>query len=356
MTDLHAQLVAAIADPQTPWETRFDEFVTQIFAHQFEHNLAYQRFCKGRGVTPADIKTWRDVPAVPTDAFKAVQLTTGTKPVATFQTSGTTQGKRGRHDFQTLDVYRAAIEGPFRRFCQSEPRLTMLALTPSPGDLPDSSLSFMFGELLKSCGKPWTSGFFIAKDEDEMDFDFDGLVDALDDARGPIFLMGTAFAFIELFDTVDLAWKLPAGSRVLETGGLKGRTRRVEKDELYGLFAERFGIPETHMLSEYSMTELSSQAYTDNLLRGVSWREARFVPPPWARVEMADPVTLEPIEGDETRGLIRWYDLANVDSVMAVQTSDIGTRFADGSFVLEGRAPDAELRGCSLTVEEIAKR
>ncbi len=357
MTELARRLAAAIRDPGTSWEKNFDAFATEIFAHQFAHNAAYRRFCEGRGVQPKHVKTWRDIPAVPTDAFKFVNLTTAASHEAVFQTSGTTQGKRGKHFFGSLEVYRSAIEGPFRTFCQPEPRLTMLALTPSPGDMPDSSLSFMMGDLLQKCGRPMTSGFFIALDREsqEFEFDFDGVVDALDSANGPVFLLGTAFAFVEFFDTVDLKWKLPVGSRVLETGGLKGRTREVSKEELYGLFEDRFGIPETHRLSEYSMTELSSQAYTDNLSRGVSWREAHFVPPAWARVEVVDPITLEVIDKPEARGLIRWYDLANIDSVVAVQTSDFGVRFADGSFILEGRAPDADLRGCSLTIEEIVQ-
>lgn len=354
MTDLQKRLCDAISNADFDWNpSNFSAFAVEIFAHQFQHNRAYRKFCEGRGVRA--IEHWREIPAVPTDAFKFVDFSTTSKPEAVFQTSGTTQGQRGRHAFASLDVYRAAVAGPFRRFCQSETRLTMLALTPSPGDLPDSSLSFMFGELLTKFGRPWTSGFFIAREGDDFDFDFDGLVDALDGAQGPVFLLGTAFAFVEFFDAVDLRWRLPAGSRVLETGGLKGRTREVSKAELYRLFEERLGIAPSHMLSEYSMTELSSQAYTDNRSRGVSWEEARFVAPPWTRVEVVDPHTLELIEAPQARGLIRWYDLANLHSVIAVQTSDIGTRFEDGAFVLEGRAQDAELRGCSLTIEEIRR-
>ena len=53
-----------------------------------------------------------------------------------------------------------------------------------------------------------------------------------------------------------------------------------------------------------------------------------------------------------TPGLLRHYDLANYNSVQALQTQDRGTLTPDG-FVLQGRAPDAEVRGCSLTVEEL---
>jgi hypothetical protein len=50
---------------------------------------------------------------------------------------------------------------------------------------------------------------------------------------------------------------------------------------------------------------------------------------------------------DGETGLIRVLDLANVYSVMAIQTEDLGIRRGDG-FTLAGRAISAEPRGCSL--------
>ena len=100
------------------------------------------------------------------------------------------------------------------------------------------------------------------------------------------------------------------------------------------------------------MTELSSQAYTDALDRGVSWDEARFQVPDWVRVVAVDPATLQPLPAGD-RGLLRWVDLANVDSVCAVQTSDLGVVHPEGGFDLLGRASGVELRGCSLAIEEL---
>ena len=51
--------------------------------------------------------------------------------------------------------------------------------------------------------------------------------------------------------------------------------------------------------------------------------------------------------GEGETGLIRVFDLANVYSVMAIQTEDLGIRRGDG-FKLLGRAGSAEPRGCSL--------
>jgi hypothetical protein len=337
-------------------DERFDALAREVFAHQYAHVAPYRRFCDNRGVSPDNLGSWLDVPAVPTDVFKRVRLTAVAQDAVerTFRTSGTTLGDRGAHHFGTLDYYRAAIPAPFRRFCLPDRRrIPMLVLAPTPGESPDSSLSFMLGELMQRFGHPLYSGFFVSRGDDgEPGFDFDGFVESLEDAPGPVMILGTAFAFVEFFEQIDATFELPTGSRVMETGGLKGKTREVSREELYGWFAGRLGIAADHCIAEYSMTELSSQAYTDALARGVSWSKSRFATPPWARVVAVSPETLEPL-GPGERGLLRWYDLANVDSVLAVQTSDVGIVAEDGRFELFGRASGAELRGCSLTVEEI---
>jgi hypothetical protein len=139
--------------------------------------------------------------------------------------------------------------------------------------------------------------------------------------------------------------KLPEGSRVLETGGYKGRTREVPKAELHETITKQLGIPEQFIVGEYGMSELSSQAYDGVARQAVSGKRVfRF--PPWARAQLISAETGKEVAEGET-GLIRIYDLANVSSVMAVQTEDLGVRRSDG-FELLGRVAAAEVRGCSL--------
>jgi hypothetical protein len=68
--------------------------------------------------------------------------------------------------------------------------------------------------------------------------------------------------------------------------------------------------------------------------------------PRWARVQIISPETGREVADGET-GLIRVFDLANVFSVAAIQTEDLGIRHGDG-FELIGREQLAEPRGCSL--------
>jgi hypothetical protein len=70
-------------------------------------------------------------------------------------------------------------------------------------------------------------------------------------------------------------------------------------------------------------------------------------------VQIISPETGNEVADGET-GLIRVFDLANVFSVMAIQTEDLGIRRGDG-FELIGRAALAESRGCSLLAAETRK-
>ncbi len=341
-------------------DERFTGLAREVFAAQFEANAPYRSFCEKRGVGPDDIGSYRDIPAVPTDVFKHVRLTTAAEPVRTFRTSGTTLGERGEHHFGTLAAYEASLVGPFKRFCVPDvDELRMLVIAPSGRDLPDSSLSFMLDELVERFGDANSAFFVQPGDGGELQMRFDELRQALDKAQADgvtTMLLGTAFGFIEFFDSCEHDWQLPEGSRIMETGGFKGKSREASRDELYELFQTRLGIPEAMCVSEYSMTELSSQAYSG---RGPgvqgSGSPGSLQTPPWARVEIVDPLTFDPIEEVGAQGLIRWYDLANTESVVVVQTSDLGVLVEGGGFRLLGRAPQAELRGCSLTIEEIVE-
>ena len=141
---------------------------------------------------------------------------------------------------------------------------------------------------------------------------------------------------------------LPAGSRIMETGGFKGRRREMARAPFYAMMAEAFGVPLHHIVNEYGMTELSSQFY-DTSLRDGAPTAVKSVPA-WTRVLCVDPATgREVAEG--ARGLIRVVDLANLGSVMALQTEDVGVRHADGRFEVLGRVAAAPPRGCSLDAE-----
>jgi hypothetical protein len=148
--------------------------------------------------------------------------------------------------------------------------------------------------------------------------------------------------FVRLLDSLaEGGLELPPGSRAMETGGYKGRGRAVPAAELQALMARRLGLAPAQVIREYGMSELSSQAYA-----GPPDSGRPFCFPPWARARIISPESGEEAAGGEP-GLIRMFDLANVYSVLAIQTEDLGAR-RGGGFELLGRAAVAEPRGCSL--------
>jgi hypothetical protein len=164
----------------------------------------------------------------------------------------------------------------------------------------------------------------------------------------PVIIMGTAFSFVQLCDYLaekHLVFTLPPGSRALETGGYKNQSRTVPKAELYAMIGHRLGIPESHIVAEYGMSEMSSQAYDQIAGENNSFAQRKFHFPPWVRAQIISPET-----GVETSdpGRLKILDLANAWSVMALQTDDLAIGDED-SFQLLGRAALAEPRGCSLT-------
>lgn len=177
------------------------------------------------------------------------------------------------------------------------------------------------------------------------------------EAGRPVCVLGTAFSFVHWLDDAraeQLRFQLPPGSRVLETGGYKGRSRTVPKPELHASISTALGVPLSHIVCEYGMSELSSQAYDTAAPVGGDARPGRarvFRFPPWARALVVSPETGREV-GDGETGLLRVIDLANVRSVLAVQTEDLAVRRGRG-FELIGRAADAELRGCSLAAAAI---
>jgi hypothetical protein len=354
---LDAQIVEWMQEPL--WgddDERFEELTLALFAFQYEHCPEYQRFCAGRDRTPASVERWQDVPSVPTGAFKELALRSfpAERTECVFRTSGTSTRKRGELHLDTLTVYEASLLATFCRFLlpdltEHHPEATLLVLAPSPGQARDSSLSHMFGTVIREVGAE-QSRFFV----DGGELEFDALHQALSEVPpdAPLLLCGTSLAFVHLAETLDARDEklaLPPRARIMETGGFKGRSRRLPRSELYELLETKLGVEIERIVNQYGMTELGSQFYDSVLVDPEGPR--RKLAPPWTRVRVLDVETgAEAADGQS--GALFITDLANTGSVCAIQTADIGRRIADGFEVL-GREPGAEERGCSIAADEL---
>lgn len=338
-----------------PWGSEhFGALARRAFRHQFEGNRAYSAYCAARGATPDTVRGWTEVPVVPVAAFKALELVVGpaTDVDAVFRTSGTTTGRgsRGAHLVPDLGVYDASLLPAFRRRVVPDvERLPFVSLIPSPAALEDSSLSYMVGAASERFGSEVT---WVVDGEGRWDLKaLDRTLHSAERSGEPVLLLGTAFAFVHALELDGpVLRRLPAGSRIMETGGFKGRSRELPKHELHALLTDRTGVPRERIVNEYGMTELLSQLYEPVLAEGVGGAD-RHVPPPWLKVRALDPVTLEPMsEGAE--GILAFFDLANVGSVCHILTEDVGS-VRRGHVHLVGRSAGAEPRGCSRAMDEL---
>lgn len=324
----------------------FQDALAQVVAYQRAWNPGLRKFWEARGFVATHPHP-AEIPAVPTDAFRHARLvSTESPPSRVFRTSGTTSGARGEHWRLSTEAYDIGARLQFQRMVLADraPLRFVYVLQPT-AEVPDSSLSHMAADLARFSTEPvpWCvtdAGIATAR-----------LHAAIEASEAPVLLFGTAWALAAWLDDPDARPKLPLGSLVLHTGGFKGRTREIPRDDFVHLLADRCGVPLADVRTEYSMTELSSQLYTAPTSTA---QVERLRPPPWCYVDAVDPMTLQPLADGEP-GLLRFVDLANWDSVVAVQTADLGLR--DGEdIVWIGRAQGAQLRGCGLAVEEILAR
>src|SRR5882762_10095034 len=122
---------------------RFNELALVLFTLQFGGNESYRRFCEFRGMTPRGVKHWTQIPAVPTTAFKELDLTSlpPEDRTLTFHSSGTTAAVRSRHHHSTesLALYETSLLAWFKSHLLPDlGRVTVLSLTP-PGNVAPTS-------------------------------------------------------------------------------------------------------------------------------------------------------------------------------------------------------------------------
>jgi len=254
------------------------------------------------------------------------------KAACVFESSGTTVQMPSRHYVRSLDLYDRSIRSHFTAVFGEGPFIFAIHL---PGYAPKSSLVYMARRLLEWYGDE-SSSFFLK--------DYTVLERAIRRSAHtgiPLLVFGAAFGLLNLVEAQQR--RLPQNARVIETGGMKTHRRQITREELHQNLSQGFGIPRDQVWSEYGMCELLTQAYT----RGGSV----YYPPPWMRVGIFDPERPEHPFPEGKIGVLGVTDLANVYTVSAIMTEDLGVQRGEGFEVL-GRLSQSALRGCNFLIED----
>jgi len=308
----------------------FEDTALALYRWQRERCPDYDRFC---GDT--EVRHWSEIPAVPTPLFQDIGFTCFEPSLASvvFRTSGTTAGRQGVIRLLDTAVYDLGSRQHAEACVGSLPTRGVSLVSASA----DSSLGHMCRSFV-----PDMPVFFSPDHGVDAAAAWAALRASVAE-EGPVFIPGTAFALADWLDHPGEPVPVPDGSIVMVTGGFKGRASAVPTDALYARLQAR--LPGARLVGEYGMSELSSQLWAEPV-------GAPFRPPPWMRVQAVDPGTGEPC----TRGQLRFFDLANHQTVLAIESEDEGTVHPDGTVSLHGRLPGHSPRGCSLTVEEARDR
>ena len=346
-----------------PVDESFEALALEVFRYQYESVRPYRRYCEERGANPASVGRVDEIPAVSNLAFKFADLSIddarSRRGALVFLTSGTTQGRerRGRHVVPRPEIYRASAIAHLRAMLFPDARrMAMLAMHPTADAMPESSLARMISWCVEEFG---TGASLAAASRERVDSGAAIRFLAEAEASGePVCILGTTAAFATLFSELrqrDRKHRLAKGSRMMDTGGAKGQKTPLTAHQVIEAAGDLLAIAPAMVINEYGMTELCSQLYDATPLNthGASDATERVkVPPRWLRVTARDPVTLMPVADGEV-GMLTFFDLANVGSVSAVMTEDLGI-VEHGRVRVLGRGVAGEARGCALAIGQFS--
>lgn len=351
----------------------FEERAIQVFRYQARECPPYRRFIDALGVNADSVEKFEDIPHMPIGVFKEVEVST--IPVVQIPLrfrSSATGGMRSSHWVANPDLYRRSLIEGFRDAYGDGP-YQIWSYTPGYSDNPDSSLIWMIDALMESerCAYAYRHPL-------EKPLNIDEVLEQ-SKSEAPIIMIGAAFGLLDLID-LGIRGKVPPGTIIMETGGMKTRRRERTRAELHHELSDGFGLPLEQIHSEYGMAEMLSQAYgksgdgrTEDGGRKTEERTED-------EVKEKERKRKEEVKGEEVKGergrfgfrLPHWAkisstpqlinssilssrsyitDLANLYSCSFLVSGDRYELFEDGSFEVLGRVDPTDYRGCNFLME-----
>ena len=318
-------------------EQDFLEAALETFRYQYDHIEVYRKFVDFLKIHPDEVQALTKIPFLPIEMFKNHQILD--KNVTSdlfFQSSGTTQMNLSKHYIADQNIYQESIYKSFEQFIGKPEDFIFLGLLPSYLEKQHSSLIYMVDYLMKKSGKP-ENGYFLYNHSELVE-----LLNSLSDKK--VILFGVSFALLDFLDYChseqnEQPLNFLENLVVIETGGMKGRKEEMTKDELLKILQNGFKTEKIY--SEYSMTELLSQAY--------SLGNNEYQCPNWMKIMVRNAEDPFSYEKEGRTGAINIIDLANIHSCSFIATQDLGKATGD-TFQVLGRIDHSDIRGCSLLV------
>jgi len=310
----------------------FYNLAHNVYDYQKENNTHYSKWASAFS---RNIKTLADIPKLHVSAWKSKIVKTGSfDHDVVFESSGTTGSVTSSHYVKDKEYYLENTVLGFEEVYGSVKNYCILGLLPSYLEREGSSLVAMVDHFIKK-SKYEKSGTYL--------LDHQSLEKVLLSNKSnhiPTVLIGVSFGLLDFIDSYNIEFPELI---VMETGGMKGRRAEMSKTRLHEIISAGFGVKKVH--SEYGMTELLSQAYSQGsgIYRPSSTMKVIMT-------EINDPLTQAPFG---KAGVISIVDLANIDSCSFISTEDVGIGYEDGTFEIIGRLDQSDIRGCNLMVSDL---
>lgn len=309
-------------------DVNFNDVALRIFQYQSKNNKVYAEYLRLIDKNPKCVNHYTQIPFLPISFFKTHSVVSQNfNPQKIFTSSGTTSQIPSKHNVKSLDLYHTNCAKIITQLIGDIGDYSFYGLLPSYLEREQSSLVDMVSYFMTLNGQE--QAFYL--------YNHQALYEKLKSSRASIVLFGVSFALLDFAEHYRV--EIP-NLTIIETGGMKGRKTEITKGEVYEALQSAF--PNAIIRSEYGMTELMSQAYSDI--------RARYRCPAWMKVlgrADNDPLSYEAIGHTAALNII---DLANLYTCCFIATDDLGRVYGDGSFDVSGRLDDADLRGCSLLV------
>ncbi len=317
-------------------ENNFEQKALELFYFQAKSNVVYADFLEKIKINPQNIKVLEDIPFLPIDFFKDFKVVSeenseNISNEVIFESSGTTGQVTSKHYVKDTNFYKKVSKNIFENIYQKLENWHILALLPSYLERGNSSLVFMVEDFIQKSGSKY-AGFYL-----DNVAELSQKIQLLRQKNEKILLIGVTFALLDFAENhpQDLSDVI-----IMETGGMKGRRKELIRQDAHEILCNAFNVKQIH--SEYGMTELLSQAYSQE--NGI------FTLPPSMKFLLRD--TTDPFSGNLTRqsGALNIIDLANIESCAFLETKDLAKKNSPNTYEILGRLDNTDIRGCNLMV------
>ena len=305
----------------------FEKVALEVYSFQKDNCTVYSEYLNALNKPePANVS---EIPFLPISFFKSHKVISGdSQEQVLFKSSGTSS-ERSQHFVLDTELYKKSFIAIYKDQIGDPKDQVILALLPNYLEQGESSLVYMVDELIRQ-SESQLSGFFLENYSD--------LITNYNQAIAS----GKSVVIFGSYALLDLAELKPNLSKatIIETGGMKGRRKELSKKELHAALKKGFDC--ASISSEYGMTELLSQSYSNS--------DGKFDQPAWMKIMIRDINDPFSFVREGKSGGINIIDLANLNSCSFIATQDLG-KMTNNQFEILGRFDNSDIRGCNLLIE-----